>query len=318
MLRNGSGTAVALPATTDAVQRLRRLLGVVVSFAGRKPLGAAGGIIVVIMVVVAALASVIAPYPPKEVYVAHRYAPPGGICEDQNRCGENLGSRFWLGTDDLGRDTLSRLIYGARTSLIVAVVSVLIGVTAGALVGIVSAYFGGALDLVVQRLVDTLMSFPSIILALAVVAVAGASLRNVILALIVILIPGAARIIRSQALAIREMDYMLAGRALGTGNGRMIFRHMLPNCMAPFLVFATANLGFTIVVEAGLSFLGVGTPPDVPSWGGMLSVAGQKYVEVSPWLVVFPSIAVSLAVFGFNLLGDALRDVLDPRLRGAR
>jgi peptide/nickel transport system permease protein len=162
------------------------------------------------------------------------------------------------------------------------------------------------------------MAFPAIILALAIVAVAGASLRNVILALIVLLLPASARVVRSQALAVKEMDYLLAARAIGASSWRMIFRHMVPNCMAPYIVFATSNLGYAVVVEAALSFLGVGAPPDVPSWGGMLSIAGQKYVEVSPWLVLFPSIAVSLAVFGFNLFGDAMRDVLDPRLKGSQ
>ena len=143
-----------------------------------------------------------------------------------------------------------------------------------------------------------------------------ASLRNVIVALIVLLLPASARVVRAQALAIKEMDYMLAARASGAAPWRLIFRHMVPNCTAPYIVFATANLGYAVVVEAALSFLGVGTPPDVPSWGGMLSITGQKYIEVSPWLVVFPSLAVSIAVFGFNLLGDALRDALDPRLQG--
>jgi peptide/nickel transport system permease protein len=160
------------------------------------------------------------------------------------------------------------------------------------------------------------MAFPPFILALAIVAVAGTSLKNVILALIVILVPGSVRIVRAQALAVKGTDYIMAARALGAGSWRLIFRHISPNCMAPYIVFATANLGFAIVVEAALSFLGVGTPVTVPSWGGMLSITGQRYVEVSPWLVVFPSIAVSIAVFGFNLLGDALRDTLDPRLRG--
>jgi len=211
---------------------------------------------------------------------------------------------------------LSRLVYGARISLYVSLISVGIGVTLGALIGIMSAYCGGKTDLLIQRLVDTVMAFPAIILALAVVSVFGAALRNVVLSLIILLTPAAARVVRAQALSVKEMDYVLAARALGADTWRMIFFHMVPNCMAPYIVFATANLGFAVVVEAALSFLGVGTPPDVPSWGGMLSITGQKYVEVSPWLVLFPSVAVSLAVFGFNLLGDALRDALDPRLKG--
>lgn len=279
------------------------------TFARRKPLGVIGGVILVVLVATAILGPAIAPFDPYETHVPYKYAGPGTIYEP-------TGQRFWLGADQLGRDTLSRLIYGARVSLYVSLVSVGVGVTLGAFVGIVSAYFGGAVDLVVQRAVDSLMAFPAIILALAIVALAGVSLRNVILALIVLLAPAAARVVRAQALAVKEMDYIQAARAAGAGPWRAIFQHMVPNCAAPYIVFATANLGYAVVVEAALSFLGVGTPPDVPSWGGMLSITGQKYVEVSPWLVVFPSVVVSLTVFGFNLLGDALRDVLDPRLRG--
>ena len=282
----------------------------VVTFAKRRPLGAVGALILLIMILVAVTAPLIAPFDPRSVHVRNKFADPGDVVE-------KTGERLWLGSDQLGRDTLSRLIYGTRISLYVSLISVSIGVTLGALLGIISAYFGGMVDLVLQRIVDALMAFPGLVLAMAVVAVAGASLQNVVLALVAIFLPGAARVVRSQALAIKETDYMLAGRASGATNLRLIFRHMLPNCMAPYLVFATANLGWAVVIEAGLSFLGLGTPPEVPSWGGTLSYAGQRYIEVSPWLVLFPSIAVSLAVFGFNLLGDALRDVLDPRLRGA-
>src|SRR5499426_447460 len=278
-------------------------------FVRRKPLGAVGAAVLLTMLAVALLAPYLAPFDPYEVHVRYKYANPGALVEE-------TGQRFWLGADQLGRDTLSRLLYGARVSLYVSLVSVGLGVTLGALIGVMSAFFGGKVDLLVQRLMDTIMAFPAIILALAIVSVAGASLRNVIVALIVLLLPASARVVRAQALAIKEMDYMLAARALGAASWRMIFRHMVPNCVAPYIVFATANLGYAVVVEAALSFLGVGTPPDVPSWGGMLSIAGQKYVEVSPWLVVFPSLVVSLTVFGFNLLGDALRDVLDPRLKG--
>ena len=285
------------------------------TFARRKPLGAIGGVVLLAMVLVAILAPYIAPFDPREVHVTHKFAGPGTTCE--NLCYEGTGKTLWLGADQLGRDILSRLMWGARNTLFVSLVAVGIGVTSGALIGVISAYFGGLVDLIIQRFLDTLMAFPSIILAMAIVAVAGASLRNVIIALLVILIPGAARVVRSQALAVKEMEYMLAGRALGASSWRLIFRHLVPNCMAPYIVFATSMLGATIVVEAALSFLGVGTSPDDPTWGGMLSVAGKNSPQVSPWLVIFPSVAVSLAVFSFNLLGDALRDVLDPRLRGA-
>ncbi len=278
-------------------------------FARKQPLGVIGALILIGIVLLAFLAPVISPFDPYEVHVTYKYAAPGVVLE-------TTGQRFWLGADQLGRDTLSRLVYGARISLYVSLISVGIGVTLGALIGIISAYFGGKVDLLVQRLVDTVMAFPAIILALAVVSVFGAALRNVILSLIIFLTPAAARVVRSQALSVKEMDYVLAARAMGANAWRVIFFHMVPNCAAPYIVFATANLGFAVVVEAALSFLGVGTPPDVPSWGGMLSITGQKFIEVSPWLVFFPSLAVSVAVFGFNLLGDALRDALDPRLKG--
>jgi peptide/nickel transport system permease protein len=302
---------LSLPNTHKRARARRRLLPAVAMFARKKPLGLLGGAILLVLAAVAILAPAITPFDPYEVHVLYKYAEPGTIHEENSQ-------RFWLGADQLGRDTLSRLIYGARVSLYVSLVSVGVGVTLGALIGVMSAYFGGIVDLLVQRTIDSLMAFPAIILALAIVAVAGASLRNVILALIILLMPAAARVVRSQALAVKEMDYVQGARAAGAGSWRIIFQHMAPNCAAPYIVFATANLGYAVVVEAALSFLGVGTPPDVPSWGGMLSITGQKYVEVSPWLVIFPSIVVSIAVFGFNLLGDALRDILDPKLKGER
>lgn len=311
MLRARNGAALPRPEARLSFAWQHTLLTTVTTFARKQPLGVVGGVILLGIVFLALLAPVIAPFDPYEVHVTHKYAGPGSILE-------GTGQRFWFGADQLGRDTLSRLMYGARVSLYVSLVSVGIGVTLGALIGIMSAYFGDKVDLIVQRMVDTVMAFPAIILALAIVAVAGASLRNVILALIVLLMPASARVVRSQALAVKEMDYVLAARAIGAASWRIIFRHMVPNCAAPYIVFATANLGYAVVVEAALSFLGVGTPPDVPSWGGMLSITGQKYVAVAPWLVVFPSIAVSVAVFGFNLLGDALRDALDPRLKGTQ
>ena len=304
-----TGEAIELAAPKASL--LNAVWGGTLSFVRRKPLGAIGAVILIIAVLMAVLAPVLATFPPKEVHVTSKYAGPGTVAETAG------GKTYLLGSDQLGRDTWSRLVYGARISLYVSLISVGIGVTIGALIGVISAYFGGVFDLIVQRLVDAMMAFPAIILALAIVAVAGASLQNVVLALVIILIPGSSRIVRSQALAIKERDFILASRSIGAGDWRIIARHVIPNCMAPYIVFATANLGYAIVVEAALSFLGVGTPPDIPSWGGMLSFAGQRYVEVSPWLVVFPSIAVSIAVFGFNLLGDALRDVLDPRLRGS-
>jgi ABC-type dipeptide/oligopeptide/nickel transport system permease subunit len=248
----------------------------------------------------AILAPVVAPYDPLEQEWV-KFTPPTT---------ENL-----LGTDQLGRDVLSRIIYGARVSMYVGIISVLVGISAGTLVGIVSAYFGGIVDLVVQRLVDALMGFPPVILALALMAALGGSVNNVIIALVVVLLPGAIRVIRSQVLSIKELDYVLAAQAIGARPLRVMLRHILPNVLASYIVLGTITLGFAIIIEASLSFLGVGVSPDVPTWGSMLSDGANRYIRDAPWLAVFPGLAISIVVFAINFLGDALRDVLDPRLR---
>ena len=278
------------------------------SFARRKPFGAFGAAVMVVLILTAALAPVISPFDPYRVHVSDKYASPGDEA--------SVGGTFLLGTDHLGRDTFSRLVYGSRISLYVGLVSVAIGVTIGSFIGIVSGYFSGKFDLVVQRIVDGFMAFPPLILALTIMAVLGASLENVIIAVCVVLIPGAARLVRSRVLSLREMDYITAAKAVGCGSGRVMFHHILPNTLATYIVFATITLGWAIIVEASLSFLGLGTPPDVPSWGGMLALASRQWIEVSPWLVLFPAVALSVVVIAFNVLGDSLRDVLDPRLRG--
>jgi peptide/nickel transport system permease protein len=271
-------------------------------FVRRYPLGALGGVILLVMILTAIFAPLLAPHDPQATSVALQYARPG--------------SALILGGDQLGRDVLSRLIYGTRISLYVGLLSVGIGVTAGTLIGILSAYVGGAVDLVVQRLVDALMGFPPIILALGLMAALGASMNNVVIALVVILLPGATRVVRAQTLSIKELDYVLAARAISASPLRIVLRHILPNVAATYIVLSTITLGFAIVVEASLSFLGVGIPPDVPTWGGMLTLGASRYVNTAPWLAIFPGIAITLVVFSVNLLGDALRDVLDPRLRG--
>lgn len=269
-------------------------------FATRQPLGLAGAILVFVLVVTAILAPMLAPHGPKDAAFP-QYVPPGAL--------------FPMGTDHLGRDILSRIIWGARLSLYVGLLSVLFGVTLGALWGVVTAYFGGAADTASQRVVDSLMALPPIILALALMAALGQSVSNVIIALAVLLIPTAARTLRSVALSIKEMPYVEAARAGGATEWRVIVRHVMPNTLATYIVLFTVNIAYAIVVEAALSFLGLGAPPDEPSWGGMLT-AGTQALETAPWMIFFPGLAISLTVFGLNLLGDSIRDLTDPRLRG--
>lgn len=269
-------------------------------FALRQPLGTAGALVVLALVAVAVLAPQLAPHGPKETAFAPYLAPSGG---------------FPMGTDQVGRDVLSRVIWGARLSLYVGLASVVVGITLGALWGVATAYLGGISDLGSQRVVDSLMALPPIILALALMAALGQSVTNVILALIILLTPTAARTVRAVALGIAAAPYIEAARAAGGSHWRIISRHLIPNCLASYIVLLTTNVSYAIVVEASLSFIGAGAPPDEPSWGGMLT-AGVQAIETAPWMVFFPGLAISLAVFGLNLLGDSIRDVTDPRLRG--
>jgi peptide/nickel transport system permease protein len=269
--------------------------------ARRRPLGALGAFIIFIMVLMAALAELISPFNPLATdYGAMLQAP---------------SSVHWLGTDSFGRDVLARIIYGSRTALWVGFVSAFLGATFGAIIGVASAYFGGKVDLVVQRFMDMLLSFPLIVLALVVVVVLGTGSTNVILAIMVPMIPRCALVVRSSALSLRETPFVEASRALGTGHARIIFRHMLPNVMAPYLIMLTAFLGQAILLEASLSFLGLGVSEPEAAWGLMLRGAAVEFAERAPWMAVYPGLAISLAVFAFNLFGDSLRDALDPKLR---
>jgi peptide/nickel transport system permease protein len=270
-------------------------------FARRRPLGAAGAVIILLMIGAAAFAPFIAPYHPLETDFAAQFSPPTAA--------------HWLGTDAFGRDLLSRLIYGSRTALLVGFTSAFLGATLGAILGVASAYFGGRIDLVVQRIVDLFLAFPIIILALAVVSILGTGVGNVIMAITVPMVPNCARVVRSSALAVRQMPYIDAARAAGSGHERIIFRHMLPNVMAPYLIMLTAYVGQAILLEASLSFLGLGVAEPTPAWGLMLRGAAVEFAESAPWMAIFPGLAISLGVFAFNLFGDSLRDALDPRLR---
>jgi peptide/nickel transport system permease protein len=270
--------------------------------ARRKPMGFVGVVIVIVLVLMAVFADSIARHNPDQVRAAQRLKAPS--------------QAHWFGTDDFGRDVFSRVAHGARVSLRIGIAAVLVGTTMGALIGLISGYLGGRFDLIVQRVMDALMAFPTLVLALAVVAALGASLRNVIIAVSLTLIPAANRLVRSVALSVRETSFVTAARASGATQGRVVFRHVLPNCLAPYLVIATANLGSAIVAEASLGFLGLGVPPPTPAWGSMLSGATQSFLFRAPWMAIYPGLAISLAVFGFNMLGDAVRDLLDPKLRG--
>ena len=306
----GRETVVANPIlATDTESTARAAPWIVVArFARRKPLGALGGLIVLALVATALLAPLIAPYDPRQIIREADHRVPVYVAP---------GSAYPMGTDHVGRDIVSRIIYGARISLYVGLGAVLIGVTGWFVVGMVSAYAGRLVDLVVQRVVDAMMAVPGLIIVLAIMAVLGSSLNNVIIAIVIGMLAPVVRTVRSQVLSVKEMEYVVAARAIGAPSARIIVRHIMPNCLAIYLILATYYLGFAIILEASLSFLGVGVPPDVPSWGGMLTAAAQGHITKAPWAGIFPGLAIFIVVLGFNLLGDALRDVLEPRLRGA-
>jgi peptide/nickel transport system permease protein len=246
---------------------------------------------------------------------AELIAPYSPTANDFGAMMESPSWGHFLGTDQFGRDLLSRIIFGARTAMIVGLASALVGGTAGLVLGVASAYFGGKTDLILQRVFDVVMAFPLIIMALAVVAIFGTGVQNVIVAITIPLIPRCARVVRSSALAIRETPYVDAARALGFGHARIILCHMVPNVMAPFLIMVTAFVGQAVLAEASLSYLGLGVQEPVPAWGLMLQGGAEEYASTAPWIAIFPGVAIVLSVLGINLFGDALRDTLDPKLR---
>jgi len=274
---------------------------VVAKLARRQPLGAFGFCIVVIMLLLSVFAEFVTVYDPELNAFEVMLTPPG--------------DQFFLGTDQFGRDVLTRIIFGARTALLVGFSAAFLGASAGLVLGVASAYFGDTFDLLFQRVMDVFLAFPLIIMALAIVSIFGPGLENVIIAITIPFIPQCARVVRSNALAIREIPYVDAARALGFGHARIILRHMVPNVMAPFLIMLSTFVGHAILLEASLSYLGLGVQEPTPAWGLMLQGGAEEYAESAPWMAIWPGIAISLAVFGFNLFGDALRDVLDPKLR---
>ena len=297
--------AAPTPTSTDAlVDQYAEPRGIafhVLDFFRRQPVGSIGMVLVLIFLLAGIFADVIAPYNPTANDFSAMTEPPSWA--------------HWLGTDQVGRDLLSRILYGARTAFAVGVTSAVVGGFSGLILGVASAYFGGRIDLVLQRINDIVMSFPLIIMALAVVSIFGTGVHNVIVAITIPLIPRCQRVVRSSALAIREIPYVDAARVLGYRHSRIILRHMVPNVVAPFLIMLTSFVGQAILAEAALSYLGLGVQEPVPAWGLMLQGGAEEYATTAPWIAIFPGLAIMLTVFGINLFGDALRDVLDPKLR---
>jgi len=299
---NPDDRLVSLFGQTKPPKRHHWVLDLFIQLLKTKPLGAFGGFLVLFMVLTAVFASVIAPYGPNDIHGESIVQPPSRT--------------FYLGTDALARDLFSRIVHGARVSLMVGFGAVGLSLLLSTIVGVLSGYIGGIFDTIVQRCVDAIMSFPWLVIMLTVMAILGPGIRNVILALALAGFAGGSRVIRGAVLAIKESEYVMAARAIGCKQWRVVLKHILPNVAAPIIVLGTLGLGNAILAESALSFLGFGVPPPAPSWGRMLSSDGMDYMLQSPGLAVFPGLGISIAVFGFNMLGDALRDLLDPKLTG--
>ena len=279
------------------------LLQGLLRFTRNKPLGAIMGIIIVLVVLMSVFADVISPYHPLDTNPIMAREPPD--------------REHWMGYDEVGRDVLSRVIFGSRISLIVGITSVVFGTVLGSVWGLASGYLGGKFDLITQRAVEVWMSFPSLVLALSLLVVLGAGLHTVIIAVAFTRVPYGVRVIRSVSIAVKEFMYVDAARSIGASEMRVMLRHVLPNCIAPFLIIMTAHIGTAIIVEASLGFLGIGIPPPTASWGNMLGSAVGQAINPHWWRIVYPGVAIVITVLSFNIFGDAIRDVLDPRLRGS-
>ena len=295
--------AIGIPSTEIASKRRSRLADFFIRLVREKPLGTISGIIILIFIFVAIFAAVLAPYPYKEMHLVDRLQGPS--------------ARYLLGTDHIGRDFLSRLIFGARLSLTVGLAATALNVVVAVLIGGISGFLGGKLDLAVQRFVDAWMAFPGLLLLLTIMSIVGSGLLQIIVVLGISGGIGGSRVLRGAVIGIKENDYFLAARAIGSPGTATLMRHVLPNIMAPVIIIFSITVGGVIITEASLSFLGFGLPIEVPSWGGMLSREGRLYMEVAPRLALFPGLCLTIVVYSLNMFGDAMRDLLDPRLRGS-
>ena len=291
-------------ATASVINEGRRspLVDFLVRLVKTKPFGTAGGLVILVLIFIAIFADIIAPYPPNELHVLDRLQGPS--------------AKYLLGTDQVGRDLLSRLIDGGRISLFVGFAATTLNIVFAILVGGISGFIGGKFDLVTQRFVDAWMAFPSLLLLLTIMSLTGPGLLQIIVVLGVSGGIGGSRVPRGAVVAIKENDYFQAARAVGTPMGRTLFLHVLPNIMAPMLIVFSVNIGGNILSAASLGFLGYGLPPSTPDWGSMLSQEGMQYMESAPWLALWPGVCLTVVVYSLNMFGDALRDLLDPRLRG--
>ncbi|MDP2919243.1 MAG: ABC transporter permease [Dehalococcoidia bacterium] len=283
-------------------KRYPYLIDLFIRLVKQKPLGTVGGVIVLLLLLTGIFAELVAPFGYNDIYVGGRLEPPS--------------ARHFLGTDQIGRDLFSRIIFGARISMYVGIGASTIGVAMATLIGIISGFSGGRVDIVIQRIVDAWMCFPALFITLTIMAIVGPGVVQIIVVLGILYGVGASRIVRSAVIAIKNNVYVEAAKAIGCTTPKTLVRHILPNVMAPIIILFTINMGAAILAEASISFLGFGIPPPTPSWGGMLSGEGRRYMLQATWMAIFPGIALSIVVYGINMLGDALRDLLDPRLRG--
>ena len=294
--------ATGIPSAVIAPKRRSRLADFFIRLVKQKPLGTVSGIIILILILVAIFADVLAPYGYREIHMLDRLQGPS--------------ARYLLGTDQVGQDLFSRLIYGARISLLVGLAATALNVVVAVLIGGISGFLGGKLDLAVQRFVDAWMAFPGLLLLLTIMSIVGQGLIQIIMVLGISGGIGGSRVVRGAVIGIKENDYFLAAQAIGSTGAATLVRHVLPNIMAPVIIIFSITVGGVIISEASLSFLGFGLPPDIPSWGGMLSREGRMYMEMAPHLALWPGLFLTITVYCLNMFGDAMRDLLDPRLRG--